>query len=61
MNWSVTPMSVKPWRASKFTMCSMHGRLAMRIMGFGWLLVSGLRRVPCPPAMIIAFIGAHLP
>jgi hypothetical protein len=38
------------------TMCSMHGRLAIRIMGLGWLLVSGLKRVPCPPAMMIAFI-----
>jgi hypothetical protein len=34
----------------------MHGKFAIRIMGFGWLLVSGLRRVPCPPAMMIAFI-----
>jgi hypothetical protein len=28
----------------------------MGIMGFGWSLVSGLRRVPCPPAMMTAFI-----
>jgi hypothetical protein len=34
----------------------MHGKFAIRIIGFGWLLVSGLRRVPCPPAMMIAFI-----
>src|SRR5918995_3751739 len=38
-------------------MCSMHGTLTMGIIGLGWSLVSGLRRVPCPPAMITAFIG----
>jgi hypothetical protein len=34
----------------------MQGKFAIRIMGFGWLLVNGLRRVPWPPAMMIAFI-----
>jgi hypothetical protein len=34
----------------------MHGKLAIRIIGLGWLLVKGRRRVPCPPAMMIAFI-----
>jgi hypothetical protein len=28
--------------------------------GLGWLLVKGLRRVPCPPAMRIAFIEPNL-
>jgi hypothetical protein len=28
--------------------------------GLGWLLVNVLRRVPCPPAMKIAFIEPHL-
>src|SRR5215217_1984446 len=40
-------------------MCSIQGALTMGIIGFGWSLVSGLRRVPCPPAMITAFIGTH--
>ena len=39
-------------------MCSMHGRFTMGIMGLGWSLVSGLSRVPCPPAMMTAFIGS---
>ena len=38
-------------------MCSIHGLLAMEIMGFGWLLVSGRSLVPLPPAIITAFIG----
>jgi hypothetical protein len=33
--------------------------LTMGIIGFGWSLVSGLNRVPCPPAMITAFIEDH--
>jgi hypothetical protein len=36
----------------------MQGALTMGIIGLGWSLVSGLRRVPCPPAMMIAFTGA---
>src|ERR1700712_3391156 len=38
------------------TMCSIIGTLAIGIIGFGWLLVSGRRRVPSPPARITAFI-----
>ena len=37
-------------------MCSMHGKFTIRIIGLGWSLVSGRSRVPCPPAIIIAFI-----
>src|SRR3712207_7123996 len=59
MNWRVTAMSVIPWRESRFTMCSMHGRLTIRIIGLGWSLVSGRSRVPCPPAIMIAFIWLH--
>ncbi len=36
-------------------MCSIIGRLAMGIIGFGWLEVSGRSLVPSPPAMITAF------
>src|SRR5918998_1163954 len=56
MNSRVTTMSSKPWRSRSRTMCSMHGTLTMGIMGFGWLLVSGLSLVPFPPAIITAFI-----
>src|SRR5437660_6623792 len=57
MNATVTTMSSKPWRCSSRTMCSIIGRLARWIIGFGWLEVSGRRRVPSPPAMITAFIA----
>jgi hypothetical protein len=30
--------------------------LIIRIIGLGWSLVSGRSRVPCPPAIMIAFI-----
>ena len=39
-------------------MCSIIGTLAMGIIGFGWLLVSGRSRVPSPPARITAFMLA---
>ncbi len=42
-------------------MCSMQGLFAMEIMGFGWLLVSGLSLVPFPPAMMTAFIRPFSP
>ena len=38
-------------------MCSIIGRFATGIIGFGWLLVSGRSRVPSPPARITAFIA----
>src|SRR4051812_44309447 len=38
-------------------MCSIIGWLTTGIIGFGWLLVSGRRRVPSPPARITAFIA----
>src|SRR5215212_12012567 len=59
MNWRVTATSVIVWRASRFRMCSMQGRLTIRIIGLGWSLVSGRNRVPCPPAIMIAFIQPH--
>jgi hypothetical protein len=34
----------------------MQGKFTMGIMGLGWSLVSGLRRV-LPTAMVTAFIG----
>ena len=37
-------------------MCSIMGLFAMGTIGLGILTVSGRRRVPKPPAMIIAFI-----
>src|ERR1043165_1052595 len=56
MNATVTTMSSKPCRASSLTVCSIIGTFAMGIIGFGWLLVSGRRRVPSPPARITAFM-----
>ena len=37
-------------------MCSSMGLLATGIIGFGRLMVSGLKRVPYPPAMTTAFM-----
>ncbi len=37
-------------------MCSMQGLLQTGTIGLGWLLVSGRRRVPSPPAMTTARI-----
>ena len=56
---SVTTMSSKPCRFSSSTMCSIIGRLASGIIGLGWLLVRGRRRLPSPPAMMTAFIGSR--
>ena len=53
---TVTTMSSKPCFFSSSTMCSIIGRLAIGIIGLGWLEVSGRRRVPSPPAMITAFM-----
>ena len=36
---TVTTMSSKPWRLSSSTTCSIMGRLAMGIIGLGWLEV----------------------
>ena len=33
----------------------MHGLPTIETIGFGWLEVSGRRRVPSPPAITIAF------
>ena len=51
---SVTTVSSMPWRLSSSTMCSMHGLPHSETIGLGWLLVSGRRRVPSPPAMTTA-------
>src|SRR5512137_2781348 len=45
---------------SSSTMCSMIGRLKSGIIGLGMLPVRGWMRVPKPPAMMTAFIGAYL-
>ena len=37
-------------------MCSRHGKFTIRILGFGWSLVSGRSRVPWPSGMIIGLI-----
>src|SRR5688500_9495616 len=58
---TVTTMSSKPCSFRSSTMCSIIGRLAIGIIGFGWFEVSGRRRVPSPPAMITAFTGPVLP
>ena len=39
-------------------MCSMQGLPTIGTIGFGWLDVSGRRRVPSPPAMTTAFTGS---
>src|SRR3954451_24749833 len=51
-------MSSKPCDARSRTMCSIIGRFATGIIGFGWLLVSGRSRVPSPPARVTAFMLA---
>ncbi len=40
----------------QMTACSITGLLTIGIIGLGRLLVRGLRRVPSPPAIIIAFM-----
>ena len=47
--------SSKPWAFSSSMMCSMQGLPTIGTIGFGWLDVSGRRRVPSPPAMTTAF------
>ena len=60
MKATVTTMSSKPCWRSRLTTCSIMGRLAMGSIGLGWFEVSGRRRVPSPPAMITAFMGASI-
>ncbi len=57
-NATVTTISSKPWLLRRVTMCSIMGRLAIGIMGLGWLQVRGRNRVPSPPAMMTAFTSA---
>jgi hypothetical protein len=45
-NATVTTISWKPWLLRRETTCSIMGRLAIGIMGLGWLEVSGRSRVP---------------
>ena len=54
-------MSSKPCSRSSVTMCSIIGALAIGIIGFGALDVSGRRRVPSPPAMMTAFMPPTVP
>src|SRR5215210_4574768 len=49
------------WSRSSSRMCSMHGLPAIGTIGFGWFDVSGLSRVPSPPAMTTAFISLPSP
>src|SRR5450759_639567 len=50
-------MSPKPCLFSSSMMCSMSGLLTTGTMGFGRLLVSGRRRVPCPPAITTVWMS----
>src|SRR5512139_1457685 len=53
-NMSVTTVSSMPCVLRSSTMYSMHGLPHRETIGLGWLLVSGRRRVPSPPAMTTA-------
>src|SRR6266545_7645669 len=57
---SVTNASSMPWRFSRSKMCPRQGLLTIDTIGFGRLIVSGLRRLPSPPAMTTACIEASL-
>src|SRR5262245_39838662 len=52
---TVTITSSIPFPRRSSTMCSMHGLPTIGTIGFGWLEVSGRRRVPSPPAMTTPF------
>src|SRR5450756_77370 len=56
-NMSVTTVSSKPCFLRSSTMYSMQGLPQSDTIGLGWLLVSGRRRVPSPPAMTTARTG----
>src|SRR5437879_3495816 len=49
-----------PWRLSRSKMCPRQGLLTIATIGFGRLIVSGLRRLPSPPAMTTACMSASL-
>src|SRR5438132_3868639 len=56
----VTNASSMPWRLSRSKMCPRQGLLTIATIGFGRLIVSGLRRLPSPPAMTTACMSASL-
>src|SRR5260221_2609101 len=49
-----------PCRLSRSKMWPRQGLLTIDTIGFGRLIVSGLRRLPSPPAMTTACIGPSL-
>src|SRR5688500_2644914 len=62
---SVATALVIPCLRTSSKVCSMQGFPATGTIGFGWLEVSGRRRVPSPPAITTAFTdrifaGAHI-
>src|SRR2546423_9403487 len=58
--WSVTNASSMPCRFSRSKMWPRQGLLTIDTIGFGRLIVSGLRRLPSPPAMTTACTGVSL-
>ena len=52
-------MSPMPWRFNSFSAYSITGRFISRIIGLGQSHVSGLSRVPSPPAMMIPFMRSQ--
>src|SRR5258708_18446438 len=57
---SVTNASSMPCRLSRSKMCPRQGLLTIDTIGFGRLIVRGLRRLPSPPAMTTACMRASL-
>src|SRR5438094_9520771 len=57
---SVTKASLMPCRFKRSKMWPRQGLLTIDTIGFGRLIVSGLRRLPSPPAMTTACIGPSL-
>src|SRR5690242_6943785 len=58
--WRVTNASSMPCRLSRSKMWPRQGLLTIDTIGFGRLIVSGLRRLPSPPAMTTACMRASL-
>ena len=57
-NCTVMTTSFIPLRRNRRRMWCSMGWPMIGSMGLGWLLVSGRRRVPCPPAITTAFTPA---
>src|SRR4051812_43931832 len=55
----MTIKSSKPFSFNSLTMCSIMGRFAIGTIGLGVLTVRGRRRVPKPPAIMIARISSE--